>query len=633
MTEQPRDNTHAGDLAQMRRIHGFCEDFEARFRARLRPCIEETVATADPDDRGVLLAELIALEVELRRETGEGPAASEYLARFPDAGSRVEMAFAQAALPLPAVVARGARRDATDEATVDLGRASTAVSPGLAGCERVSLPDTVALDRVGEYEIVEELARGGMGVVYRARHRGLKRSVALKMILTGQMATADERERFRREAELAANLDHPNIVPIFEVSEFQGCPFFSMKLVEGGSLAREIKAKRKQHCPHDPNAAAFLLATLARAVHYAHERGFLHCDLKPSNILIDGEGRPHITDFGLAKRTSEDSSLSTSGAILGTPSYMAPEQASGSRRNLSPATDVYGLGAIFYEVLSGRPPLEAETIMETVVAVLERDPIPPRELRPGIPKELETICLKCLEKSPQDRYASADELADELNRYLQGEVIGATTLIPRLKRWNRREPELVARLGGLLLVALLAQFNYLVISETPNFWYHYTIQGVLALWAASAVVFQAMMRAGWRADLVRLLWSAADITLLTIEMKLFEKDGAPTALGLPVVNVETTLLVGYPLLIAASGLWWRTSLVWITTALAICAYIWLYVDAALGWRNGWISWSPSPDLQHPNIFLAALLVTGYVVARQVRRILLLSQYYEHRPPA
>ena len=150
-----------------------------------------------------------------------------------------------------------------------------------------------------------------------------------------------------------------------------------MKLVEGGSLARQIKAKRKQRCPHDPNAAAFLLATLARAVHYAHERGFLHCDLKPSNILIDPEGRPHITDFGLAKRTSEDSSLSTSGAILGTPSYMAPEQASGSRRHLSAATDVYGLGAIFYEVLTGHPPLEAETIMETVVAVLERDPIPP----------------------------------------------------------------------------------------------------------------------------------------------------------------------------------------------------------------------------------------------------------------
>jgi hypothetical protein len=291
------------------------------------------------------------------------------------------------------------------------------------------------------------------------------------------------------------------------------------------------------------------------------------------------------------------------------------------------------LGAIFYEVLTGRPPLEAETVMETVVAVLERDPIPPRELRPEIPKELETICLKCLEKSPQDRYPSAAALADELDRYLQGEVIGATTLIPRLKRWNRREPELVARLGGLLLVALIAQFNYHFVSDTPNLWYHYTIQGVLAVWAASAVIFQVMMRAGWRADLVRLLWSAADITFLTVEIKLFEKDGTPTGSGLPVMNLETTLLVGYPLLIAASGLWWRVSLVWITTALAICAFVWLYVEAALGWRNGHLSWSPSPDLQHPNIFLAALLLTGYVVARQVRRILLLSQYYEHRPPA
>jgi serine/threonine-protein kinase len=406
-----------------------------------------------------------------------------------------------------------------------------------------------------------------------------------------------------------------------------------MKLIDGESLSRHVQKMKRTGAWLEPQSAAQVVSTIARAAHYAHEHGFLHCDLKPSNILMDGDGRPHVTDFGLAKRTSEDSSVTISGAILGTPSYMAPEQASGSRKRLSPATDVYGLGAIFYELLTGYPPFRADTVMETVVAVLERDPTPPRELRAEVPRELETICLKCLEKSPQNRYASAAALADELDRYLQGEVIDATTLIPRLRRWNRREPELVARLGGLLLIALIAQFNYSIMSESPSFRHHYTIQGVLALWAVSALIFQTMLRRGWPGDQVRVLWSAADIAFLTLEAKLFELIGLAADGGASIVRVETTLLVGYPLLIAASGLWWRVKLVWITTALAIGAYCWLYFDAAFKWQDGVVSWYPSPDLQHPNIFLAALLLTGYVVARQVKRILLLSQYYEHRTGA
>ena len=470
-----------------------------------------------------------------------------------------------------------------------------------------------------------------MGVVYKARQKRVKRLVALKMILTGQMASNEERERFLREAEMAANLDHPNIVPIYEVSESRGCPFFSMKLVDGESLSYLIKQKRQQQSGYDPDAAQ-LTATVARAVHFAHERGFLHCDLKPSNILLETDGRPYVTDFGLAKRASEDSSLSISGAILGTPSYMAPEQASGSRRGLSPATDVYGLGAILYELLTGSPPFRNGTVMETVVEVLERDPLAPRELRPEIPKELETICLKCLEKNPRDRFPTAAALASELERHLQGEVIDTTSLLPRLRRWHRREPELVARLGGLFLVALIAQFNYYAL-ELRDFRHHYTIQGVLALWAISAVVFQMMTRAGWQADRVRVLQSAADILFLTLEIKLFERVEHALPEGHPVVRFMTTLMVGYPILVAASGLWWRTWLVWTTTAMAMAAYLWLYLDAAIFWRGGKFLWSPSPDLEHSKIFLAGLLLVGYVVARQVKRILLLSQYYEHWPNA
>ena len=326
-----------------------------------------------------------------------------------------------------------------------------------------------------------------------------------------------------------------------------------MKLIEGQSLSRLIKQKYQEGSGFDPEAAAQLAATVARAVHFAHERGFLHCDLKPSNILLERDGRPYVTDFGLAKRTSEDSELSVSGAILGTPSYMAPEQASGSRRGLSAATDVYGLGAILYELLTGSPPFRCGTVMETVVDVLERDPSPPRELRPGIPKELETICLKCLEKDPKDRYPTAEALAQELERHLQGEVIDTTSLIPRLRRWHRREPELIARLGGLFLVALIAQFNYYVTLTDPKFRLHYTIQGVLALWALSAVLFQMMTRAGWQTDRVRVFWSAADIVFVTIEIRLFEQVERMLPGGHPVVRVVTTLLVGYPILVAASG--------------------------------------------------------------------------------
>jgi len=620
------DHNDSGDLEQARRIHRLCEAFESQWRAGGRPRIEEILEQDGHDDHDALLDELLILELELRHEAGERPRPDEYRARFPEVAARVEAVFSRAADPSGSI---GRASTGTFPAAAEVWQ-SAATTAGSAVCP----PDTSpTFGFIGDYEVIEEIARGGMGVVFKARHKDLKRLVALKMILSGQMATPEERQRFRREAELAANLDHPNIVPIFEVSEYQGAPYFSMKLVEGESLAHQISARKKTKAPCDPEPAARLIATLARALDYAHERGFLHCDLKPSNILLDREGRPHVTDFGLARRTSEDRAMSVSGAIMGTPSYMAPEQASGVRKGLSPTTDVYGLGAIFYELLTGEPPFRGATVMETVVQVLERDPDPPGELCAGVPKELETICLKCLEKSPQDRYPSAAALAGELDRYLQGEVIDATSLIPRLRRWNRREPELVSRLGGLGLVALIAQYNYLFVSASPDFRLHYTIQGILALWAVSAVVFQGMLRSGWHSDRVRVLWSAADILFLTIELKLFEQVEEALLGGGSLVRFETTLLVGYPLLIAASGLWWRVRLVWITTLMAMAAYVWLYIDAALVWRGGLLAWRPSPDLQHPNIFLAGLLLTGYVVARQVKRILLLSQYYEHRPVA
>jgi WD40 repeat protein/tRNA A-37 threonylcarbamoyl transferase component Bud32 len=304
--------------------------------------------------------------------------------------------------------------------------------------------------RIGDYQVLEEIARGGMGVVYKARQVSLNRVVALKMTRAGELASAEETQRFRLEAEAAAKLDHPAIVPIYEVGEDNGRHYFSMALVEGASLAQTIAER-----PLASREAATLVRQVAEAVAYAHAQGVIHRDLKPGNILL-AAGQPRVTDFGLAKRADSDSDLTRTGQILGTPSYMAPEQAEGKVELIGPRSDVYALGATLYCLLTGRPPFHAATTLETLRQVAERDPVPPRQLNAAIAPDLETICLKCLEKRPERRYQSARELAEELGRFLEGLPIRARPVgaLGRAVRWWRRRPAIAGLSAAIVLVAL-----------------------------------------------------------------------------------------------------------------------------------------------------------------------------------
>jgi WD40 repeat protein len=298
----------------------------------------------------------------------------------------------------------------------------------------------------GDYELVAFLARGGMGLVYKARQASLNRIVALKMISRGQLASAADVARFKAEAAAAATLDHPHILPIFEVGERDALNYFSMKLIEGGSLADRFAEVHKHPGDRDRlRSVVRILADVCRAVHFAHQRGVLHRDLKPANVLLDVADHPYVTDFGLAKRVQGDSDLTQSGAILGTPSYMAPEQAR-AEKTLSTAADVYSLGAMLYELISGRPPFRGETPLQTLMHVLDSEPTRPRSIDTNVDRDLETIALKCLEKEPSKRYPSAFALGDDLERWLRGEPIQArpSTSLERAIKWAKRRPAAAA---------------------------------------------------------------------------------------------------------------------------------------------------------------------------------------------
>jgi WD40 repeat protein len=415
------------------RVDKVCDSFEVAWKTTesggQRPRIGNYLRTVPEPERFALLRELIALDMAYRQRGGEKPKIEDYRECF---------------------------------SSVGLCSASALTTQSFTG-SGPPLVTAAELPVVPGYEILSELGRGGMGVVYSAWQSGLSRLVALKMVRTGAHADREELARFQTEAEAVARLQHPNIVQVYEVGRLGNLPYLVLEYVEGGSLARQLAGT-----PLPARHAAQLAETLARAVHYAHERGIVHRDLTPANVLLKADGVLRITDFGLAKLLIGGGAVQTeTGAILGTPSYMAPEQASGKNKEVGPATDIYALGAILYEMLSGRPPFKAETALDTILQVVEEDPVTLTRLQPNVPRDLETICLKCLEKLPGKRYASALELAEDLQHFLAGEPIRARPIgiWERAVKWGKRRPAvaglltLVLVVAGLGLVGVLLQWQ------------------------------------------------------------------------------------------------------------------------------------------------------------------------------
>lgn len=496
-------------------------------------------------------------------------------------------------------------RPAGGKAVTQAGAAIDAtIPPFFAKASRQTLSTPEQLPRnFGDYELLEKIAQGGMGIVYKARQNSLNRIVAVKMILMNQNANEDEVRRFYYEAEAAAQLDHPGIVPVFDVGCCNGQHYFSMGFVEGESLAQLL-----QRSPLPPRVAAGYLAKIAESVQAAHDRGIIHRDLKPGNVLLDAEGEPRVTDFGLAKRLESDSELTATGTVIGTPGYMPPEQASGDLHLIGVHSDVYSLGGVLYAALSGKAPFESDNQLNTLISVLQEAPQSLRQQDKSIPVDLEIICMKCLEKEPGLRYASAQEMADDLNLFLSGEpILAKNDLYRRVRKWSIKEPTLAAHLAAITAMMLLVFLIYLMIklglltggSDKPE-GYFLVNELILASWAVISIGLQSA-RNHFRgyASKLSMLWAILDPAILTL-LIFFNDHPRELLYGL------------FPLLVVATGFFRRVELVAVTTVSSLIGYLLLQWDFS--------SAHVYEHRSHLIIFALAIIVTGVMQSFQVLRL-------------
>lgn len=454
---------------------------------------------------------------------------------------------------------------------------------------------------LADYEILEEIDRGGMGVVYKARHQRLNRIVALKLIRSGELASEEEVRRFMREAEAAAALTHPGIVPIYEVGQFHGLVYYTMAYIEGDSLA-DIVAQGAM----DPADAVRITHKLCVAVEFAHQSGIYHRDLKPANVLINEHGQPVIIDFGLAKVVQQDQSLTATGQILGTPAYMTPEHASGREKDAGPAADVYALGAILYCLCAGQPAFSGPTPFDVLLQVLDRRPPNPSKLNKRVSKEIDVVCLRSLEKQPELRYPTATALAADLQRILKGEMIDKPqeNIWQSLIKWWQREPILVAHVAGIGTTMLIVVAAYILRAEFSELFYYRL--GLLSIWLAASFALQYWVyRAPWT-HVAIFSWLAVDALIYTTLIAFARPP-------------RSMLLIGYPMMIVASALHYQRRFTVTKTALCILGFM------VLGWRF------PLDDfvkLDFSAIFVCGLTVICLCLIAMINRVRGFSRFYE-----
>lgn len=478
-------------------------------------------------------------------------------------------------------------------------------------------PTTVPLAVFGDYELLEEISRGGMGIVFRARQISLDRIVALKMILSGVLAGSEDIDRFYAEALSAAQLNHPNIVPIHDVGCQNGQHFFSMEYVPGTNLASYEKSHALSY-----QSCARLMMLIAHAVAHAHRHGIVHRDLKPSNVLLDEAGVPKLADFGVAKRLDEGTNLTLSGQIIGTASFMSPEQAAGRNDQISPLSDIYSLGAILFLLCTGRPPFEADHQIDLLLKVIEGEPEYPSKIDRTIPGDLERICMRCLQRNPKDRYPSATALAEDLERFLKGVPVeaGSMNVYQRLKRWSIRQPALVAHLVGLGMIELARHSQYIMYgypsseayvgeSVFPGYSYlRFTI--LFLLWGMLCFLFQRFLeKPRWR-EFTSYVWTGVDVIFMTLTLFMIDLPIGP-------------LLVCFAMLITASAAFFQVRLVTFTTVSSILAFLVLAINQP-----------QLHELLSRNVHFAVIIVVIYAVIGlftgfHLRRFQVLSRYFDH----